>query len=111
MHDEACAQRVTGDAVERRLEEEVHRTRRLTEGARAAGAQVHNLPKSPADLGDNGEFRYAVLGPEAASESGRPSAAASDSSPKPRDRTSPGCIATWWCWRCPRAMGSPPRAR
>ena len=77
MHDEACAQRVTGDAVERRLAEEVHRTRRLTEGARATGAQVHNLPKSPADLGDNGEFRYAVLGPEAASESGRPSAVAS----------------------------------
>ena len=77
MHDEACSQRVTGDAVERRLAEEVHRTRRLTECARATGAQVHNLPKSPADLGDNGEFRYAVLGPEAASESGRPSAVAS----------------------------------
>ena len=77
MHDEACAQRVTGDAVERRLTEEVHRTRRLTEGARATGAQVHNLPKSPADLTDNGEFRYAVLGPEAASESGKPNAVAS----------------------------------
>ena len=77
MHDEACAQRVTGDAVERRLTDEVHRTRRLTEGARATGAQAHNLPKSPADLGDNGEFRYAVLGPEAASESGKPSAVAS----------------------------------
>ena len=77
MHDEACTQRVTEDAVERRLQEEVHRARRLTEGARATGAQVHNLPRSPADLGDNGEFRYAVLGPEAASESGKPSAVAS----------------------------------
>ena len=77
MHDEACAQRVTVDAVEWRLMEEVRRARRLTEGARATGAQVHNLPKSPADLTDNGEFRYAVLGPEAASESGKPSAAAS----------------------------------
>ena len=77
MHDEACTQRVSDDAVEHRLKDEAHRTRRLTEGARAAGAQVHNLPESPRDLGDNGEFRYAVLGPEAASESGRPSAVAS----------------------------------
>ena len=77
MHDEACAQRVTDDAVERRLKDEARRTRRLTEGARAAGAQVHVLPESPRDLADNGEFRYVVLGPEAASESGRPSAPAS----------------------------------
>ena len=77
MHDEACTQRVTDDAVERRLKDEARRTRRLTEGARAAGAQVHVLPESPRDLADNGEFRYVVLGPEAASESGRPSAAAS----------------------------------
>ena len=77
MHDEACSQRITGDAVEQRLEEEARRARRLSEGARAAGAQVHTLPESPRDLADNGEFRYAVLGPEAASESGRPSAVAS----------------------------------
>ena len=77
MHDEACTQRVTDDAVEQRLKDEARRTRRLGEGARAAGAQVHTLPESPRDLGDNGEFRYAVLGPEAASESGRPSAVAS----------------------------------
>ena len=76
MHDEACSQRVSGDAVEQRLREEVRRTRRLTEGAQATGARVHTLPESPRDLGDNGEFRYAVLGPEAASESGRPSALA-----------------------------------
>ena len=77
MHDEACTQRVTDDAVEQSLKDEARRTRRLSEGARAAGAQVHTLPESPRDLGDNGEFRYAVLGPEAASESGRPSAVAS----------------------------------
>ena len=77
MHDEACTQRVTDDAVEQSLKNEARRTRRLSEGARAAGAQVHTLPESPRDLGDNGEFRYAVLGPEAASESGRPNAVAS----------------------------------
>ena len=76
MHDEACTQRVTDEALEQRLEEEARRARRLSEGARAAGAQVHTLPESPRDLADNGEFRYAVLGPEAASESGRPSALA-----------------------------------
>ncbi len=77
MHDEACSQRVTADAVEQRLKEEIRRARRLTEGAQATGARVHTLPESPRDLGDNGEFRYAVLGPEAASESGRPNARAS----------------------------------
>ena len=77
MHDEACTQRVTGGAVEQRLREEVRRTRRLAEGASATGARVHMLPDSPRDLADNGEFRYAVLGPEAASDSGRPSAVAS----------------------------------
>ena len=77
MHDEACTQRVTDGAVEQSLKDQARRTRRLSEGARAAGAQVHTLPESPRDLGDNGEFRYAVLGPEAASESGRPSALAS----------------------------------
>jgi len=76
MHDEACSQRVASVAVEQRLEEEARRARRLSEGARGAGAQVHTLPESPRDLADNGEFRYAVLGPEAASESGRPSASA-----------------------------------
>ena len=77
MHDEACTQRVTSGAVEQRLKEEVRRTRRLAEGASATGARVHTLPDSPRDLADNGEFRYAVLGPEAASDSGRPSAVAS----------------------------------
>ena len=111
MHDEACAQRVTGDAVERRLTDEVHRTRRLTEGARATGAQVHNLPKSPADLTDNGEFRYAVLGPEAASESGKPNAVASRYLAETTGPTSLECIAMSWCWRFHPAMVSPRRAR
>ena len=77
MHDEACAQRVSSASVEQRLEEEIRRTRRLIEGVRASGAQPHTLPKSPGDLQDNGEFRYALLGPEAASDSGKPSPVAS----------------------------------
>lgn len=76
MHDEACAERVTERAVEVRLEEATRKLRLLTDGARAAGAVVHVLPASPRDVGDDGSFRYAVLGPDAVSESGKPSALA-----------------------------------
>ncbi len=76
MHDEACAERVTERAVEVRLEEAARKQRLLTDGARAAGAVVHMLPASPRDVGDDGSFRYAVLGPAAVSESGKPSALA-----------------------------------
>ncbi len=76
MHDEACRERVSAQAVEARLEEAVRKAKVLTEGARAAGAAVHMLPAAPRDVGDDGAFRFAVLGPEAASESGKPSALA-----------------------------------
>ncbi len=76
MHDEACKERVSTQAVETRLEEAVRKARVLTDGARAAGAAVHMLPASPRDVGDDGAFRYVVVGPEAASESGKPSALA-----------------------------------
>ena len=76
MHDDACARRVTGEAVEARLDQEVRRTRSLVEGAEAAGASVHRLPAAPRDVRDDGSFRYVLLGPEAASEQDRPSALA-----------------------------------
>ena len=76
MHDEACARRITGEAVEARLEQVVRKTRSLVEGAEAAGASVHLLPAAPRDVRDDGSFRYVLLGPEAASDSDRPSAAA-----------------------------------
>ena len=72
MHDEACRQRVGGEAVEAGLEEAIRKARPLTEGASAAGSSVHLLPASPRDVGDDGSFRYVVLGPDAASESGKP---------------------------------------
>ena len=37
---------------------------------------MHNLPDRPRDISDDGDFHYAVLGPTAASESGKPSAEA-----------------------------------
>ena len=77
MHDEACRERVTSDAVDLALADAVRKAKNLLDGGAAAtGAKVHLLPASPKDVGDNGDFRYVILGPEAASESGRPSATA-----------------------------------
>ena len=76
MHDEACQQRVSQEQVDERLREEVRGARSLTDGAKAAGATVHLLPGSPREVGDDGGFRYVILGAGAASESGKPSPAA-----------------------------------
>lgn len=63
--------------TERRSSSTPSRKRRtLISGAAAAGAKVHTLPVRPRDVADDGEFHYAVLGPHAASEAGRPSAEA-----------------------------------
>ena len=76
MHDDACANRVTAELVEQRLLDEVRRTRSLTQGAAAAGARAHTLPERPRDIEDDGDFHFAVLGPRAVSDSGKPSAEA-----------------------------------
>lgn len=65
--------RVSDEAVDARLEQEIRGLRSLTANASASGARVHNLPTRPADVEDDGEFRYVVLGPTSASESGKPS--------------------------------------
>ena len=77
MHDEACARRVTDADVTERLLQTVRKCRsKLDGGAAAAGAKCHLLPASPADVADDGDFHYVILGPEATSDSGRPSSAA-----------------------------------
>ena len=76
MHHDACTNRVSAELVEQKLLAEVRRTKSLTQGASAAGARVHALPERPRDIEDDGEFHFAVLGPGAASDSGRPSAVA-----------------------------------
>lgn len=76
MHDEACRNRVTDAMVEDRLEALIRKTKSLTNGASAAGARVHLLPKATRDVPDDGEFRYVVLGPGAVSASGKPSGTA-----------------------------------
>ena len=73
MHDEACRQRVSSEAVEARLEDAIRSVKLLVEGASAAGVRPHLLPASPRDVGDDGSFRYAVLGAGAVSDSGKPS--------------------------------------
>ena len=76
MHDDACANRVQPALVESQLSDHIEKHRSLTSGASAAGARVHNLPERPRDIEDDGQFHYAVLGPKAASESGKPSSEA-----------------------------------
>ena len=76
MHFDACANRVPPALIEARLIDAVEKLKPLTQGASAAGAKAHNLPAKPGDVQDDGEFHYAVLGPKAASESGKPSAEA-----------------------------------
>lgn len=71
MHHDACA-RITDEAVAEQLDKEIRQCKELTKGASAAGAHVHLLPERPRDIDDDGDFRYAILGPRAASSPNRP---------------------------------------
>ncbi len=72
MHDQACSDRVTAAAVEDRLAAAIGKTPSLWSGAQAAGATVHKLPRFPGDVKNDVHFRFVILGPEAASSSGKP---------------------------------------
>ena len=76
MHHDACANRVSAEAIDRKLLEDVRQTKSLTTGASGAGARVHILPEHPRDIADDGDFRFAILGPSAVSDSGKPSTTA-----------------------------------
>ena len=76
MHHAACTSRVPPELVDSQVIEMIEKQKTLTSDARAAGARVHNLPARPRDIEDDGDFHYAVLGPSAVSESGKPSAEA-----------------------------------
>ncbi|MBX6323511.1 MAG: hypothetical protein IRY94_16935, partial [Rhodospirillaceae bacterium] len=73
MHHDACANRVTAEAIELKLLADVQQTKSLTQGAAAAGARVHTLPERPRDIENDGDFHFAILGPKAVSDSGKPS--------------------------------------
>jgi len=67
------ARNVDEDLVRARLLDDISKTKSLTANAAAAGVRVHTLPSRPKDIEDDGAFHFAVLGPNAASESGKPS--------------------------------------
>jgi hypothetical protein len=77
MHNDACS-RVSADLIDAKLEKTIETLKSLTAGTSGDGYKVivHNLPDKPGDVKDDGEFRYAVLGPSSASTSGNPSAEA-----------------------------------
>ena len=67
---------ISDDVVRARVMDEIPKVKKLTAGASAVGVQVHTLPVNTSDVKDDGSFRYAVLGPSAACDSGKPSALA-----------------------------------
>ncbi len=71
MHHSAC-ENVSPDLIAARLLEEIRHVKDLTAGASAAGVRVHLLPSSPKEVGDEGDFHYVILGPEAASAPNQP---------------------------------------
>jgi len=73
MHHEACL-RIQPDLVEAKLLDEIAKVKTLTAGVQ--GVRVHVLPARPSEIEDDGEFHYAVLGPRAASDPGKPSSEA-----------------------------------
>jgi hypothetical protein len=75
MHSAAC-ENILPDLIETKLLDEIQRVKSLTAGASAVVGKVHNLPERPKDIEDDGDFHFAVLGPKAASDSGKPSAEA-----------------------------------
>ncbi len=76
MHHDAYTNRVTEELVEQKLLADVQQTKSLIQGATPSGARVHTLPEHPRDIANDGDFHFAVLGPKAVSDSGKPSATA-----------------------------------
>jgi hypothetical protein len=64
---------ISDDVVRARLIDEIGKVKKLTQGASAVGVSTHTLPVKPSDVKDDGSFRYAILGPSAACDSGKPS--------------------------------------
>lgn len=75
MHAES-ARNIADELVETSLLDEIQKVKHLTKEASALGVRVHNLPAHPSDIEDDGNFHYAVLGPQAACDSGKPSSVA-----------------------------------
>jgi hypothetical protein len=72
MHAVA-ARNIPDDTVRARLLDDISKVKTLSANASAIGVRAHTLPTKPKDIEDDGTFHYAILGPSAASESGKPS--------------------------------------
>lgn len=72
MHHDARSH-ISPTVLDEVLEKEIRAASKLIAGARGADVKVHMLPARPSEIEDDGEFHYAVLGPKAASEGGKPS--------------------------------------
>jgi len=75
MHAVA-AKNISEDTVRARLLDDIGKVKALSANASAIGVRVHTLPTKPKDIEDDGVFHYAILGLNAATESGKPSAEA-----------------------------------
>lgn len=75
MHAVA-AKNIPDDTVRARLLDDISKVKTLAANASALGVRVHTIPAKPKDIEDDGAFHYAILGPNAVSESGKPSAEA-----------------------------------
>jgi hypothetical protein len=75
MHAVA-AKNIPDDTVRARLLDDISKVKTMAANASALGVRVHTIPAKPKDIEDDGAFHYAILGPNAASESSKPSAEA-----------------------------------
>lgn len=75
MHANA-ARNISDEIVRSRLLDEIGKVKSLSANASGNGIKVHTLPSKPKDIEDDGLFHYAILGPNAASDSGKPSSLA-----------------------------------
>lgn len=69
----AMRRNIADSLVQARLLQDIRDLKQLTASVGPSGASVHTLPERPKDIQDDGAFHYAVLGLDAACESGKPS--------------------------------------
>nr|MDO8114106.1 DUF499 domain-containing protein [Candidatus Sigynarchaeota archaeon] len=74
MHHDACGN-IPEELVKARLMEEIQnlKAQMITTLDGKSGVKVHNLPQSPRDVPDDGDFHFVILPPAGASSPGKPS--------------------------------------
>jgi hypothetical protein len=72
MHHEAT-NGLDASWIRTKMQASISTTKSLTAGVSGSGARCHSLPEGPRDVEDNGEMHFVILGPDAVSDSGKPS--------------------------------------